>query len=231
MKTKKNILVFSKSSSHGQHCVSTVLTSFEAVCDFMLDGLAFRDRKTLSYELGPLFNTEFTKFVKNNASIILESLDSPLKNLVSVINNKLTRLVAKSEVTNWTHSGKEIQDLLMNKQLYYNLLLDKVLESHISEIRSIFEDPKKSWQNLEVVELTTSNTNTMSEKIGKNDSDVQNEKEHHNAASKDDDWNWEVEDDDADAWGDEIDVNIDDEEEKTNQEKEKRTRRRRKCLG
>ena len=216
-----NILVFSKSSSHGQHCVSTVLTSFEAVCDFMLDGLAFRDRKTLSYELGPLFNTEFTKFVKNNASIILESLDSPLKNLVSVINNKLTRLVAKSEVTNWTHSGKEIQDLLMNKQLYYNLLLDKVLESHISEIRSIFEDPKKSWQNLEVVELTTSNTNTMSEKIGKNDSDVQNEKEHHNAVSKDDDWNWEVEDDDADAWGDEIDVNIDDEEEKTNQEKEK----------
>ncbi|PWG74656.1 hypothetical protein DF186_16750, partial [Enterococcus hirae] len=86
----------------------------------------------------------------------------------------------------WTHSGKEIQDLLMHKQLYYNLLLDKVLESLISEIRSIFEDPKKSWQNLEVVELTTSNTNTMSEKIGKNDSDVQNEKEHHNVVSKDD---------------------------------------------
>ncbi|QHS75670.1 Dsl1p [Saccharomyces paradoxus] len=216
-----DMLMFSK-SSHGQNSVSTALTSFEAVCDFILDKLVFRDRKTLSYELGPLFNTEFTKFVKNNASIILESLDSPLKNLVSVINNKLTRLASESEVANWSYSGKEIQDLLMNKQLYYNLLLDKVLESHISEIRDIFEDPKKSWQNLDVVELVrvSGNIDAMNEKIGKNDTNVQNEKEHQTAASKDDDWNWEV-DDDADAWGDEIDVNIDDEEEKTTQEVEK----------
>lgn len=89
---------------------------------------------------------------------------------------------------------------------------------------------QKELAKFEVVELTTSNTNTMSEKIGKNDSDVQNEKEHHNVVSKDDDWNWEVDDDDADAWGDEIDVNIDDEEENKSREG-KRTRRRRKCLG
>ncbi|CAI4035866.1 hypothetical protein SMKI_14G0750 [Saccharomyces mikatae IFO 1815] len=217
-----NTLTFFKSSSHGQNDISSTLTSFEAVCDFMLDGLTFRDRQTLGYELGPLANTEFTKFVKNNASTILESLDSPLKNLVTVANNKLTKLASESEATNWTYSGKEIQDLLVNKQLYYNLLLDKVLESYIGEIRNIFEDPNKSWQNLEAVKLIHSadSIDIMSEKVGKHGMDKQKELEHHTVTTKDDDWNWEV-DDDTDAWGDEIDIDIDDEEEKATQEVEK----------
>ncbi|CAI1668443.1 hypothetical protein SEUBUCD646_0N00760 [Saccharomyces eubayanus] len=212
---EKKMLNFSKSASHGQN-TTTVLASFETVCDFILHGLALRDMRTLSSELGHLFNTEFTKFVKNNASIILDSLDSPLKTLVSSANDKLIKLASETKTENWFYSGKEIQDLLMNKQLYYNLLLDKILESHINNIRDIFEDPNKSWKTLETIELkhARSSTNTTSENKGNSGMDTKQEKkEHHTSAPKDDDWNWEA-DDDADAWGEEIDVDIDDEEEK-----------------
>lgn len=218
---EEGMLIFSKSSSHGQNNASTALASFETVCDFILDRLALRDMKTLSFELGHLFNTEFTKFVKNNASIILDSLDSPLKVLVSATNNKLIRLASESKVTNWSYSGKEIQDLLMNKQLYYNLLLDKILESHINDIRNIFEDPNKSWQVLETVGLqrTSSRIDTISENTV-NNKDRQEGNEQRTTAPKDDDWNWEV-DDDADAWGDEINVDVDEEEENITQGMEK----------
>ncbi|EJS42064.1 dsl1p [Saccharomyces arboricola H-6] len=215
---EKNMLVFSQSSL--QNNTSAALTSFETVCDFVLDRLSLRDKKTLSYELGHLFNTEFTKFVKNNASIILDSLDSPLKKLVSVTNDKLIRLASETGVTNWSYSGKEIQDLLMNKQLYYNLLLDKILESHIKDLRNIFDDPDKSWKILKTVEIrhVSGTTNTISENKRKNHTDIKQEKkEQQHTTPKDDDWNWEM-DDDADAWGDEIDVDIDDEEEKPTQE-------------
>ncbi|CAI4049687.1 hypothetical protein N7582_004728 [Saccharomyces uvarum] len=218
---EKKILNFSKSAPHGQN-TATVLASFETVCDFILNGLTLRDMRILSSELGHLFNTEFTKFVKNNASIILDSLDSPLKNLVSSTNNKLIRLASETKTENWSYSGKEIQDLLMNKQLYYNLLLDKILELHINKIRDIFEDPNKSWKTLETIELkhALSSTNTINENKGNNSLDTKQEKkEQHTSAAKNDDWNWEA-DDDADAWGDEIDLDIDDEEGKPAEEME-----------
>ena len=199
-----------------------ILASFDALNSFLLNSVPTMLVGNLLRNIGELLGNEFLKFVKRNAREIVGSNSDSLKEKVSHVNEQLGDL---SKISNglWSYNRQNIEDLLKDKQLYINLLLDGVFITKVESIRAIFSDPQESWKEETIAHISSDKTT--------NGEDIQNKPSTIGTPKKsvgtDGDWNWDAEDNaeeekesdkesksdnaesDDDAWGDEIDVDLD----------------------
>ena len=198
-----------------------VLASFDALDEFLLNSIPKILLGNLLKNIGDLLGNEFLKFVRGNAPEIIGSNNDSLKQQVGHVNEQLGRLSQDSNGL-WSYNEQNIDELLKDKQLYINLLLDKVFLTKVQSIRSIFNDSSNNWKKVTVVQLPSA-TGINTQSTQENESSKQ---PPNNADGTDGDWNWDAADaDDAvktndeelesigaesdDAWGDEIDVDLD----------------------
>ena len=209
--------------------IEQALNNFKALNEFLMDVVPPCDRHTFFNNLGRLLSTELTDRVKSNASVILGSQDSSLKSLVTQLNEQLIQ-ISKLSDGDWNFTGTDIQHLLNDSQLYINLLVDKLFNQEILEIRKVFNDKSQSWRETTIVDLPLEAAEN-----GANDAnDAKNWKPSQTDSSNveiqgddEDTWNWDVdktiqterevgdsveseEDYDADNWNEQIDVSLDD---------------------
>ena len=185
--------------------------------NFLINSIPISLQPVVLDKLGTVISNEFIKCVKSHSGEIIGHNNTELKNRVSDINDQLTTLSSKSDGM-WTYQPQTIKELLEDRQLYINLLLDQIYNKAVINIRTTFTDKSEKWKNTTQITIKSHKE----EKIAKNIAQT-NETE-------DNDWNWDAEassehehrieeepsvkiqeddDDIADAWNDEIDLDLD----------------------
>ncbi|KAG0668959.1 hypothetical protein C6P45_004240 [Maudiozyma exigua] len=194
--------------------VDMKLNCFQDLDNFLLNTMPASLQPSLLDKLGNMISNEFIKCVKSYSGEIIGHNNIELKRLVSDINSQLVALSSKSDGV-WTYQPHAIKELLQDRQLYINLLLDQIYNKAVSDIRTTFADKENKWKNTTQVAIKSRTQK-------KAPIDVEQ--------SEVNDWNWEAEvasehesgieekslerneedeDDIADAWNDEIDLDLD----------------------
>lgn len=197
--------------------VDMKLNCFQNLNNFLINSIPISLQPVVLDKLGKVISNEFIKCVKSHSGEIIGHNNTELKNRVSDINDQLTTLSSKSDGM-WTYQPQTIKELLEDRQLYINLLLDQIYNKAVINIRTTFTDKSEKWKNTTQIAIKSHKE----EKIAKNIAQT-NETE-------DNDWNWDAEassehehrieeepsvkiqeddDDIADAWNDEIDLDLD----------------------
>lgn len=197
--------------------VEMKLNCFQDLDNFLLNTIPSSLQPILLDKLGNMISNEFIKCVKSYSGEIIGHDNIELKRLVSDINNQLVALSSKSGGL-WTYQPHAIKELLEDRQLYINLLLDQIYNKAVTDIRTTFADKDNKWKNTTQVAMKSQTQKNIS-------TDVEQAEDN-----EDNDWNWEAEvasehesrtkdkslgrneedeDDIADAWNDEIDLDLD----------------------
>ncbi|EDO19082.1 hypothetical protein Kpol_2000p49 [Vanderwaltozyma polyspora DSM 70294] len=204
--SKKLSLVDSRSKD--LDLLTEKLVGFGKLADYLLSCISKRDVVILSSRIGPSIAKESHKLIKENISSILQEQSTSIKNLILELNDKLLSL---SNATNgvWNYSGNETEELLNDKQIYNNLLLDKIFEEQVNRIRNIFVDDTKQWSKLTEIESfkTTNKTESTHLKISQTRSRRSSRASRNSKVSEEqDDWGWDGAEDSWDTEGDNTDV-------------------------
>lgn len=206
-----------------------LLNKFSILIQFCDDILSKKDLVVILEKLGPIVNTELLKTIKNNAKLILQKDDDNgitednLKTKIIKISENLKKL-SKKITSNWSYDAKEIENLLNDKQLYQNLLMDQIFNDTIKFLRNSMEtiDIKT---NKEIIVLSSQIENMDENKDTTDgnddndwdwdDNDAQKNKTELSTDNQDEilnnenDGNNELVEED-DAWNDEIDIDLND---------------------
>ncbi|CAR28976.1 ZYRO0F16302p [Zygosaccharomyces rouxii] len=183
------------------------------VVSFLNEGITPHDKHALAEKLGPLLANDLLQSVRSNAYSVLHSSDSPLREEVSLVNEKLKFL---SNDTRWNYQSNDVEDLLNDDQVHKNLLLDGVFENYALKIRSIFRDP--SFKKLDTVRTKNHGLgrpqitvgNSVKDKNQNEKTNQQQPKPEQKDGKNDDDWDWGEDAGEEDAWDNELAINFED---------------------
>ncbi|CAB4253822.1 similar to Saccharomyces cerevisiae YNL258C DSL1 Peripheral membrane protein needed for Golgi- to-ER retrograde traffic [Maudiozyma barnettii] len=202
--------------------VSMLLDCFQALGDFSLNTVPQSSLPVLLKSIGNVLGNELSKCVKSNAGEIIGHNNKDLKGRVSNINDLYDTLSSKSNEA-WSYHSQTIKDLLQDRQLYINLLVDEIYNRAVNDIRATFDDKDDKWKTTSKVQLLSHINNQTKEASLSSSLPIEENNE-------DNDWNWDAdaksdheniveetpkvdtednEDDIADAWNDEIDIDMD----------------------
>ncbi|SMN19739.1 similar to Saccharomyces cerevisiae YNL258C DSL1 Peripheral membrane protein needed for Golgi-to-ER retrograde traffic [Maudiozyma saulgeensis] len=209
--------------SESKPSVPMLFDCFQALCDFSLNTIPQSLLPILLKSIGKVLENELLKCVKNNAGEIIGRDNKDLKEHASKINDLFSTLSSKSQ-GNWSYHAHTIKDLLQDRQLYINLLVDEIYHRAVRDIRTTFEDKDENWRKTLKIQLSLQSDNGIQEVNTTSNSSIEENNE-------DNDWNWDAdassdhqsvhdktatskivtedEDDIADAWNEEIDFDMD----------------------
>ena len=197
--------------------VDMKLNCFQDLDNFLINTIPTSLQPVFLDKLGKVISNEFIKCVKNYSGEIIGHNNTELKKRVSDINDQLTNLSSKSGGM-WTYQPQAIKELLEDRQLYINLLLDQIYNKAVIDIRATFTDKDEKWKNTTQIAIKSRNEEKKAQNMEPTDE------------AEDNDWNWDAEassdheskieenpvtdieedeDDIADAWNDEIDLDLD----------------------
>ncbi|CAL9738601.1 protein transport protein Dsl1p [Monosporozyma servazzii] len=231
--TIQNVLQFNKMSEDDK--VSNIIESFKCLTNFLnfVKAKTSMNTSTIIDPLGVIINNELLKFVRNNAPLLLynnNNTDNSHIKDIKCIDDGLINL--SKDCLNWHYTSHELDSLINDKSLYYNVLIDQNFNETVNEFRSLIHDNKnlflqKNTVNVEVPSIeimgnkqqveSTDNWDGWGEEDLKRDEPQQ--KEIKQAAIND-----PMEDDvEDDAWNDEIDLDLDELDQAVPEEKKEET--------
>lgn len=196
----------------GNNKVHQRISNILNVVNFLNEGVSFHDKNTFAERLGPLLTSDLLQIVRSNAYSLLRSSESPLKEEVRLVNEKLKVL---SHDTRWNYQSNDVEHLLNDDQVHKNLLLDGIFENYALKVRSIFRDA--SFKKLETVrvkqydaerpQITVDKpSENRNPEIGKSGKVQTEEKDMKN----NEEWDWEEDPGEEDAWDNELAINFED---------------------
>ncbi|CCE62102.1 hypothetical protein TPHA_0B04330 [Tetrapisispora phaffii CBS 4417] len=173
------------------------LESLTNIVNYMNTELSELNSKLIE-KLSPLVANEFTKLVKGNISEIVQNEN--LSTTVLTLNESINNLKSFTQTASWYFDTAVINDLLKSKEVYNNLILDQILESHLEQLRNIFKNKHSNtkWNELSECDIgkIAMKNNASIAKTEKSTKDIIN-------LNKEDDWDWN---DGNDGWDNEIDA-------------------------
>lgn len=130
------------SADEYQNLVSR-LENLITVATFLNDLSKYSNIKIVLERIGSIMSNELLKILKGNAPTILGSHSSILKKKVTELNHLLEK-VSRISDSKWSHTSKEVDDIINNDQIYRNLLLDKAVQKCVNAFKK--ELNSRSWQ-------------------------------------------------------------------------------------
>lgn len=203
-------------TKRGALCIQKRIESFNNLLSFLEKGISNSDKFKLLTNLGKAIGIEFLRFVKSNATGIIDKNANSIKQQTLLLNDRLKTISEQSGA--WNFDSDQISKLLNDEILYKSLLLDGVLGCAISDVRKLIAN--ESWKSKTKITLKNSemlNDSKEKEILQDNVGDEWewNEDEMdddvHNSTSKVPNSKSEDLNDDEDGWADEIDVDLEDE--------------------
>ncbi|CAL9733123.1 protein transport protein Dsl1p [Monosporozyma unispora] len=217
---ENNLLEFNNISK--DHKIESIINSFKGLIHFLenIKTNITTATATIIDPLGVIINNELLKFVRNNATLILyNNTNKTYINDIKSINDGLIKL--SKDCLNWHYTSYELESLMNDKSLYYNILIDQNFNETIAEFKNLINE-NKNW-TLQRETVTIANpTPSIKEVKSKIDSEDNWGWGEADETSKDDKHPKQekvvvqtedpIHEDDIenDAWNDEIDLDLDD---------------------
>ncbi|KAL3233896.1 Protein transport protein DSL1 [Nakaseomyces bracarensis] len=210
--------------------IQSKLQSFKNLLCFLEKGISSIDRITILNKIGKIMETEYLRFVKTYATEILDENNKAVREQIIEVNTQLKE-ISDNTSCNWRYQPEEIERLLNDKQLFKNLLIDKIVEKAIYDLRGLLTE--KDWDtktNIEIdnIEYTkandTNNNNNNNDTVGASAEDNNDQWEWNDEEEAEepvseaqlDEFPIKIDDDIEDGWGDEIDLELEDDENTVN---------------
>lgn len=203
-------------TKRGALCIHKRIESFNNLLSFLEKGISNSDKFKLLTNLGKAIGIEFLRFVKSNATGIIDKNANSIKQQTLLLNDRLKSISEQSGA--WNFDSDQISKLLNDEILYKSLLLDGVLGRAISDVRKLIAN--ESWKSKTKITLKNSEMLNDSKEKEISQDNVGDEWEWnedemdddvHNSTSKVPNSKSEDLNDDEDGWADEIDVDLEDE--------------------
>lgn len=203
-------------TKRGALCIQKRIESFNNLLSFLEKGISNSDKFKLLTNLGKAIGIEFLRFVKSNATGIIDKNANSIKQQTLLLNDRLKTISEQSGA--WNFDSDQISKLLNDEILYKSLLLDGVLGRAISDVRKLIAN--ESWKSKTKITLKNSEMLNDSKEKEISQDNVGDEWEWnedemdddvHNSTSKVPNSKSEDLNDDEDGWADEIDVDLEDE--------------------
>lgn len=203
-------------TKRGALCIQKRIESFNNLLSFLEKGISNSDKFKLLTNLGKAIGIEFLRFVKSNATGIIDKNTNSIKQQTLLLNDRLKTISEQSGA--WNFDSDQISKLLNDEILYKSLLLDGVLGRAISDVRKLIAN--ESWKSKTKITLKNSEMLNDSKEKEISQDNVGDEWEWnedemdddvHNSTSKVPNSKSEDLNDDEDGWADEIDVDLEDE--------------------
>lgn len=203
-------------TKRGALCIQKRIESFNNLLSFLEKGISNSDKFKLLTNLGKAIGIEFLRFVKSNATGIIDKNANSIKQQTLLLNDRLKTISEQSGA--WNFDSDQISKLLNDEILYKSLLLDGVLGRAISDVRKLIAN--ESWKSKTKIALKNSEMLNDSKEKEISQDNVGDEWEWnedemdddvHNSTSKVPNSKSEDLNDDEDGWADEIDVDLEDE--------------------
>lgn len=203
-------------TKRGALCIQKRIESFNNLLSFLEKGISNSDKFKLLTNLGKAIGIEFLRFVKSNATGIIDKNANSIKQQTLLLNDRLKTISEQSGA--WNFDSDQISKLLNDEILYKSLLLDGVLGCAISDVRKLIAN--ESWKSKTKITLKNSEMLNDSKEKEISQDNVGDEWEWnedemdddvHNSTSKVPNSKSEDLNDDEDGWADEIDVDLEDE--------------------
>ena len=203
-------------TKRGALCIQKRIESFNNLLSFLEKGISNSDKFKLLTNLGKAIGIEFLRFVKSNATGIIDKNANSIKQQTLLLNDRLKTISEQSGA--WNFDSDQISELLNDEILYKSLLLDGVLGRAISDVRKLIAN--ESWKSKTKITLKNSEMLNDSKEKEISQDNVGDEWEWnedemdddvHNSTSKVPNSKSEDLYDDEDGWADEIDVDLEDE--------------------
>lgn len=118
----------------------------------MEKGISNSDKFKLLTNLGKAIGIEFLRFVKSNATGIIDKNANSIKQQTLLLNDRLKTISEQSGA--WNFDSDQISKLLNDEILYKSLLLDGVLGRAISDVRKLIAN--ESWKSKTKITLKNS---------------------------------------------------------------------------
>lgn len=203
-------------TKRGALCIQKRIESFNNLLSFLEKGISNSDKFKLLTNLGKAIGIEFLRFVKSNATGIIDKNANSIKQQTLLLNDRLKTISEQSGA--WNFDSDQISKLLNDEILYKSLLLDGVFGRAISDVRKLIAN--ESWKSKTKITLKNSEMLNDSKEKEISQDNVGDEWEWnedemdddvHNSTSKVPNSKSEDLNDDEDGWADEIDVDLEDE--------------------